>query len=120
MICKIIADFLVFLHFNFILFVVGGGVFALKYRRLIFLHTPAVIWAALLEFNAWICPLTVWENHYRRLAGEAGYEGGFIQQYLLPIIYPTGLTADVQWILGLGVIGVNVLIYGFIVRSVFR
>ena len=73
-------------------------------------------WAAFIEFSGRICPLTPLENHYRELAGESGYTGGFIEHYILPVIYPAGLTRNIQLGLGLGVLVVNIVAYGIVVR----
>lgn len=116
---KIFADLIVVVHLAFILFVVLGGLFVVKYRCLFVLHAPAVFWAVLLEFRGWYCPLTDWENHFRREAGQAGYRGGFVEHYLLPIIYPPALTPDMQVLLGSLVIVVNLLIYSYILKLIF-
>ena len=79
------------------------------------LHIPAVIWGAVIEFKGFICPLTPLENHLRKSAGEVGYDGSFVEQYLIPIIYPANLTSELQVILGGLVILVNVTIYAYVV-----
>ncbi|MDH4319106.1 MAG: DUF2784 domain-containing protein [Desulfobulbaceae bacterium] len=106
-----IADLLVILHFSFIIFVVFGGLPTLKWPSLAILHIPSVIWGALLEFYGWMCPLTHLEQHFRRSASDSGYQGGFIQHYLIPIIYPHDLTREVQLGLGLAVVFLNLFIY---------
>jgi hypothetical protein len=105
------ADVLLVLHLVFIVFVMLGGLLLLKWRWLIYLHLPAVAWGILVELLGWLCPLTPLEQHFRMLAGETGYSGGFVQHYLLPIIYPAGLTREVQIILAIGVISINLVIY---------
>ncbi len=105
------ADGLVALHFAFILFVLLGGLLVLRRRAWSLLHLPAVAWAAYVEFTATICPLTPWENALRQRAGQAGYDGGFIEHYLLPVIYPAGLTPRIQLLLGALVIALNVIVY---------
>jgi len=112
MLYSIAADGLVIIHFAFIIFVMLGGLLLLRWPRLVFLHLPAVTWGALVELQGWLCPLTPLEQHFRVLAGEAGYRGGFVQHYLLPLIYPAGLTRELQLILGISVIAVNVVVYG--------
>jgi hypothetical protein len=114
------AEFLVVLHFAFILFVVLGGLLALKWRWVILFHLPSVIWGALIEFQGWTCPLTPLEQKLRIAAGEEGYSGGFIQHYLLPVIYPDGLTYDMQLTLGSFVVVVNLAIYGWILIYTYR
>lgn len=111
MIYRILADLTVVVHFAFVLFVVLGGLLALRWPQLMWFHIPAVVWGALIEFADWPCPLTPLENRFRRLSGEAGYEGGFVERYILSIVYPEGLTREIQLALGLLVIVVNALIY---------
>ena len=111
MLYSILADIVVAIHFLFILFVALGALFVLKWPWVIYLHLPAAGWGALIMFMGWICPLTPLENRLRISAGEAGYSGGFIDQYLMPVIYPAGLTREMQIWLGLAVILLNVLVY---------
>lgn len=106
----------VLLHFAFILFVVLGGLLVLRWPRLAWLHLPAAAWGAAIELTGGVCPLTPLENALRRAAGEAGYGGGFIEHYLLPIIYPAALTRDIQLVLGLAVLLLNVAVYAWILR----
>ncbi|WP_305909828.1 DUF2784 domain-containing protein [Methylomarinum sp. Ch1-1] len=117
---RIIADLLVVLHLGFIVFVMLGGLLLLKYRWMALLHVPAVIWGTLLEFRGWYCPLTGWENDFRQSANQAGYSGGFVEHYLIPLIYPAGLTADTQILLGILVVAVNLLIYAYLIFSIIR
>lgn len=108
---RFLADLVVILHLGFVLFVVLGGLLALRWPRAAWLHLPAAIWGAGIEFVQGICPLTPLENRFRSLGGEAGYTGGFVEQYLLPVLYPAGLDQNVQWGLGTFVILLNVVIY---------
>ncbi len=105
------ADAVLLVHFGFILFVLLGGLLVSKWPRIAWLHLPAVLWGALIEFSAGICPLTPLENRLRQAAGEGGYSGGFVERYLLPVIYPADLTRDVQLLLGLLVLVLNLAIY---------
>ena len=107
----LLANAVLLLHLAFILFVVAGGLLVAWKPRLIWLHLPAAIWGALIEFMGWICPLTPLENHFRRLSGESGYAGGFIEHYLLPLIYPDALTPPTQFALGSLVLAINAWIY---------
>lgn len=107
----LLADAVLLLHLAFILFVVLGGFLAWRWPRLAWLHLPAAAWGALIEFGDWPCPLTPLENHLRALAGEAGYAGGFIEHYLLPLVYPEALTRELQIALGLGVVAINLAAY---------
>lgn len=104
------------LHFAFIAFVVLGGLLALRWRRMLWVHLPAAAWGVLIELRGWTCPLTPLENHFRRLGGEAGYTGGFIQRYLEPVIYPSGLSALTQLGLAAFVLLVNVAVYSLVFR----
>ncbi len=112
----LLANAFVLLHLAFILFAVGGGLLVAWKRKIAWLHLPAAVWGALIEFMGWICPLTPLENHYRKLSGAAGYEGGFIEHYLLPLIYPETLTAATQYVLGSLVLAINFLIYFWLWR----
>ena len=105
------ADLLIIVHLGFIGFVILGGFMLLKWRWLIFVHLPAVLWGVLLGFQGWICPLTPLEQALRRMSGQQGYTGGFIQHYILPVIYPPALKEDIQLILGVLLILINVIIY---------
>lgn len=116
MLASLAADFVVLIHFAFILFVVAGGLLVLRWPRVAWVHLPVAAWGAGIELIGWVCPLTPLENALRRAAGEAGYDVGFIEHYLLPIIYPAGLTRGVQLALGLFVLIVNLAIYAVVLR----
>lgn len=111
MVYAIAADLLLVFHLCFAGFVVAGGLLVCKWRWLVFLHLPAVVWGVLLELRGWICPLTPWEQQLRQAAGQSGYQDGFIEHYLLPVLYPAGLEGDTQMMLGGIVILVNVVVY---------
>ncbi len=117
---RVLADGVLLLHLLFILFVVGGGLIVLRRPRLAWVHLPVALWGALIEFVGWTCPLTPLENALRRLAGEAGYSGGFVEHYLLPIVYPGALTREIQIVLGLLVVGINLLVYAILWRRLRR
>lgn len=114
---RILADLLVLVHLAFIVFVVCGGWLALRWRWLAWPHIPTAIWGVAIEFRGWICPLTPLENWLRRAGGGAVYSGGFIEHYILPIVYPSGLTRTVQLLLGGGVVAINLLAYSFFLYS---
>jgi len=111
MIHRLLADATVAFHLAFIAFVVLGGLLVLRKPRVAWLHLPAVAWVVWLELTGAICPLTPLENALRQRAGEAGYEGGFIDHYLMPVIYPAGLTPQIQTVLGIAVLLLNVTVY---------
>ena len=112
MVGRIIADCLVLIHLVFICFVVLGGLLVMRWKWVSLFHLPAVAWGALIEFQGWICPLTPLEHHFRHLAGQSGYSGGFLEHYLIPLIYPSGLTRPIQMAIGAFVIIMNMIIYG--------
>lgn len=112
---RLLADVLVGIHFLFVLLVVGGGFLVWRWPRVVWVHVPVALWGALIEFAGWICPLTPLENDLRRAAGEAGYAGGFIEHYVIPVVYPAGLTREMQLALGLAVIVINAAAYGGLV-----
>jgi hypothetical protein len=119
MVYRLLSDFIVIAHFLYILFVITGALIALRWKKIIWLHIPAVIWGATVEYTGWICPLTPWENRFRMLAGEEVYHGDFIGNYILPVIYPEEVTRNIQIVLGTIVIIVNIMLYGIIInRSV--
>ncbi|HEY3487402.1 MAG TPA: DUF2784 domain-containing protein [Gammaproteobacteria bacterium] len=115
MIYSLLADLVVVIHLLFILFVVFGGLVGLWRAWALLLHIPAVIWGAVIEFANLVCPLTPLENRLRHAGGEPGYNGGFIEHYLIPILYPSGLTPTLQLVLGMIVIAINIAMYGFVI-----
>jgi hypothetical protein len=116
MLAAVLADAVVLVHGLFIAFVVAGAALLWRWPRLVWLHLPAVLWGAYAEFSGAICPLTPLENRLRALAGEAGYAQGFVEHYLLPLIYPQALTHEVQLVLGTAVVAVNALLYALWLR----
>jgi len=112
MIYTAVANSLVIVHFLFVLFVILGGLLLFRWPGIAFVHLPAAAWGVMIELNHWICPLTPVEQSMRRAAGEEGYTGGFIDHYIIPLIYPEGLTPEIQWVLGAIVLLVNAAIYG--------
>ena len=114
MIHRLAADAVLLLHLGFILFVLLGGLLALRWRWAPMLHLPAAAWGVYVELSGGLCPLTPLENRLRIAAGEAGYTGGFIEHYLLALIYPAGLTHEIQHVLAAIVVGVNGLAYAWV------
>ena len=109
---RLVADLLLTVHLAFIVFVIGGGLLAFRFRSVIYLHLPALLWGVSIELSGRICPLTPWENRLRLLAGQEGYAGGFIEHYLLPLIYPQNLTRELQWLLAFSLAAFNGVVYG--------
>ena len=112
-----LADFVLVVHLTFVLFVVLGGLLVLRWPRVAWAHVPVALYGATIEFLGFICPLTPLEVRLRRLGGEAGYEGGFIEHYVTAALYPTGLTREIQLALGVGVLVLNAVVYFFALRS---
>ncbi len=108
------ADVVVLFHLAFILFVVAGGFLVLRWPKLAWIHVPAFSWGALIEFTGWICPLTPLENTFRVAAGGLGYSGGFVEEYLIPMVYPASLTRTIQLVIGAAVVAINAGVYGWL------
>ncbi|MFO1299321.1 MAG: DUF2784 domain-containing protein [Burkholderiaceae bacterium] len=111
---RLAADLVVLLHLAFVAFAMLGGILVAWRARIAWLHLPAAAWGAWIEFSGAICPLTPLENHFRRMAGASGYAGGFVERYLIPIVYPPGLTAQAQQWLGALVVVVNLTVYAWV------
>ncbi|MFN3544363.1 MAG: DUF2784 domain-containing protein [Thiobacillus sp.] len=112
-----LADLLVVLHLAFVTFVVAGGFLLARWPKLVWLHLPAAAWGAGIELAGGICPLTPLENALRVQAGEVGYAGGFVEHYLLPVLYPEQLTRTDQVLLGGVVIAINMVVYTWAYRA---
>lgn len=116
MLMRIAADAVLLLHLGFIIFALCGALLALRWSRLAYFHLPAAAWAVYIELTGTVCPLTYIENDLRQQAGQQGYAGGFVEHYLLPAIYPPGLTSAVQYALAGVVLVVNLMLYGWLWR----
>jgi hypothetical protein len=111
MVWGLLADAVLLVHLGFVVFVVLGGLLVLQWRGVAWAHLPAAVWGVGIELSGAICPLTPLENWLRERGGVAGYEGGFIDHYLLPVLYPAGLTRPAQWGLAVVVLAVNAAVY---------
>jgi hypothetical protein len=120
MVFRALADLVMALHLGFVLFAVLGGFLVVKRRRWVFVHVPAFLWAALIEFAGWICPLTYLETWLIEQSGAHGYQGGFIEHYLFPLLYPEDLTRSLQVTLGVFVLSINIIIYGFLILRAYQ
>jgi len=112
----VLADAIVLAHVAFVLFVVLGGILVLRWRRVAWAHAPAAMWGVLIELAGWECPLTPLENWLRARGGASGYAGGFAEHYLVPVLYPEGLTRELQLALGALALVVNLVIYWPMIR----
>ena len=117
---RLLADAVVLLHLGFIVFALLGGLSVLWRRWMLLLHAPAAVWAVLISVKGWICPLTPLENKLRQAAGSEGISGGFVEHYIIPVVYPDALTETLQTNLGFVALGVNALVYSWICYRYFR
>ena len=108
---RILADCVVVVHLGFVLFVMLGGILVLRWRSVMWLHLPAAVWGVLLELAGWTCPLTPLENWLQDMGEEAGYRTDFVEYYLLSILYPEGLTRNLQMVLGFAALAMNLPVY---------
>jgi len=111
---RVLADAVVVLHVAFVAFVVLGGFLVLRWPRVAWLHVPAAAYGFLVEAAGWICPLTPLEVGLRRAAGEAGYEGGFVEHHLIPLVYPSPFPRSLAWTLAGVVVAVNAVSYALV------
>ncbi|MGH7567668.1 MAG: DUF2784 domain-containing protein, partial [Gemmatimonadales bacterium] len=118
MLWRLLANLTVLLHALAIAFIVLGGFLTWRWRAVAWVHVPFAVWGVLIEYRGWVCPLTPLENHFRARAGQAGYSGGFVEHYVLPLIYPGGLTPRVQLVLGSAVLAVNLIAYGVLIHRI--
>lgn len=117
MLYRALADLVLVVHLSFVLFVVLGGLLVFRWPWMAWVHVPLAIYGAVIEFLGFICPLTPLEVRLRRLGGEAGYEGGFVEHYITAALYPSGLTREVQLVLGVGVLVLNAIVYALVLRK---
>ncbi|HEY7187081.1 MAG TPA: DUF2784 domain-containing protein [Vicinamibacterales bacterium] len=116
---RLAADLIVVFHAGFVAFVMLGGLLLLRWPRIAWVHVPAVVWGAAVEFTGWICPLTPLENYFREQSGAA-YRGDFIERYVVSTLYPSGLTRELQLFLGAFALVVNAVVYWNVLRSARR
>jgi len=115
----LLADIVLVAHLAFVLFAGLGGLFALRWRRAPWVHLPAVAWGTFIEISGGICPLTPLENRLRQIAGGAGYEQGFIEHYIVSLLYPA-LPRNTQFILAALLVVLNIIIYAIVWRRLAR
>ena len=115
-----LADLVVIVHLSFVAFVVAGGLLALKWKRYAYVHISAVAWAVAVEMMGWVCPLTPLEIWFREGADGKGYTTGFVEHYILPVLYPAELTRTVQLILGILLLSFNIAIYSWTVSRLMK
>ena len=113
---RVLADLTVLLHLAFLVFVILGGLAVARWPRVAWVHLPCVAWGAWIELAGWVCPLTPLENRLRARGGEAGYASGFVEHYVLPVIYPDALTREIQYVFAGLVLLINALAYAWILR----
>ncbi len=108
---RLTADLLLVAHLLFIVLVLVGGLLVLRWPRFAWAHLPIVVWGFLVELMGWVCPLTPLEQSLRRAAGDGAYRGSFIEHYLVPLIYPEGMTHSTRMLFAAIVATFNILIY---------
>lgn len=113
MLYRLAADTVLVVHLAFVVFVIAGALLVLRFHWLAWIHAPAAVWGAFVELSGRICPLTILENSLRRAAGQFGYETSFVEHYIVPLIYPDGLTRELQLWAGGIVFAINFIIYGW-------
>jgi hypothetical protein len=113
----LLADVIALVHILFVLFVMFGALFALRWPRAIWVHAPALIWGFIVEFGNLVCPLTPLETRLRVLSGEAGYRESFLSHWLMTVLYPDFLTRDLQVVLGGSLLLLNIGLYAYVWRK---
>lgn len=114
MIFRVLADLILVTHFAFAIFTVLGGLPVLRWRSLLWVHLSSVLWGVVIQWANWTCPLTPIESYLREMGGEARYRGGFIEHYVSMILYPENLTVELRYLLGIVLIVVNLMVYGYV------
>ena len=112
----LLADIIVIIHLGFVLFAIFGGCVVYRWKKVLVFHLGAVVWAVVVEVLGLSCPLTPLENRFRQMAGQTGYETDFVGRYLMPVLYPEGITRETQILFGFTVLAINVLVYAFLWR----
>jgi hypothetical protein len=112
---RLLANLILVFHFAFVAFSVLGGFLVLWKRWITWLHVPSVLWSSLVNLFSHVCPLTPLENRFRRLAGQAGYEGRFVQHYIAPLVYPGGMPRRLELVAGFSVLIWNAFVYVLVV-----
>ena len=120
MIYRALADLVLVAHLAFAVFTVLGGLLVLRQRSLLWLHLAAVLWGVAIQWANWTCPLTPLESHLRVMGGDVGYRGGFIEHYVSMVLYPENLTIELRYLLGVVLIAVNLVIYGYLFMRKWR
>ena len=113
---RFLADLTVLLHLAFVVFVVAGALLVARWRRVAWVHLPAAAWGAWVEFAGWVCPLTPLENWLRMQGGGPAYTSGFVEHYLIPLLYPASLSRELQYALGVVVLLINAVIYAILLH----
>lgn len=108
---RLLADLVLVLHFAFVAFALFGGLLVLRQPRVAWLHLPVLAWGVTVQWADWICPLTPLENHLRLLGGEEGYAGGFVEHFVLLLLYPDNLTLELRYVLGAVLLAINAAVY---------
>lgn len=114
MLSRLFADIILFFHFAFVVFAIFGGLIVLYKRRVAWVHVPVVLWSSAINLAGRVCPLTPLENFFRSAAGQAGYKGGFMEHYIMPLIYPGGMPRELEIVAGVSILIWNGFMYLYI------
>ena len=119
---RILADVTVVVHALFVAFVVLGLVailigvpFRWGWVRNIWFrgtHLAAILVVMAESITGTPCPLTVWEDRLRRMAGQGGYRGDFLGYWAHRLIFVRGepwMFTVAYVIFGLGVVAAFIL-----------
>src|SRR5437773_12503640 len=117
---RVLADLVVLAHTLFVVFVVVGGFMVWRWRWVAWLHVPCAVWGVMIEYQGWTCPLTPHENALRTRPGLQGYESGYVEHYVLPVLYPAGLTRPTQAMPGTLVLAATLIAYALVVLRLCR
>jgi hypothetical protein len=120
MLPRLLADFILLFHFAFIVFAIFGGILVLYKRWILWIHVPVILWASVVNLADWVCPLTPLENMFYSMAGQAGYERGFIEHYITPIVYPNSMPRELELVAGVSILVWNIIVYAFVAFRVRR
>jgi Protein of Unknown function (DUF2784) len=111
----LLADLVLVVHLAIVVFALLGGALVLRHPKVLWVHLPVLLWGVVVEWADWICPLTPLENYFLHLGGKAGYTGDFVARFVSRVLYPEHLTLSLRYVLGLILIAVNVVVYGYVI-----
>lgn len=120
MIYRLLADAVLVIHLAFVVFAVLGGLLVLRHQKVLWWHLSALAWGVIVQWADWICPLTPLENVLRHMGGESGYSAGFVEHFVIGVLYPENLTLELRYLLGAVLLAVNIAVYSHVILSIRR